>query len=58
MLNKISKLKDAKDLTKEEQKGINGGLIWVPKCGGDGSFIYVNGQIVCCWVPAQQWYIC
>ena len=60
MLNKISKLENTKDLSKEEQKNINGGFLPIdgPRCGGDGSFIYVNGQIVCCWVPRPGWYIC
>ena len=60
MLKNISGLKDAKKLSKESQKQINGGMfpIDAPYCGGDGSFITVNGQIVCCWVPRPGWYIC
>ncbi len=62
MLKKISNLKGAKDLTKNAQKNINGGLnkfpIWPTSCGGDGSFIFQNGIKVCCYVPSQNWYIC
>ena len=65
MLEKISQLKDAKNLSKGAQKEFNGGgrtpLPWPPLervCGGDGSFIFVNGQKVCCFVPSQQNYIC
>lgn len=59
MLKKISSFKDAKNLSKDAQKKINGGgLIELKKCGGDGSYIIQNGQIVCCWVPRPGWYIC
>lgn len=61
MLKNISNLKGAKDLTKKDQKEINGGK-WVPielkKCGGDGSFIIQNGQVVCCYVGFPNLYIC
>ncbi|MEL6556726.1 MAG: hypothetical protein AAFQ94_00990 [Bacteroidota bacterium] len=61
MLKKISSLKGAKDLTKNSQKTINGGrpdLIEVKKCGGDGSFIFVNGQKVCCYIGPPNIYLC
>lgn len=61
MLKKISQLQNAKNLTKSEQKNLNGGAKWIPiepVCGGDGSFIYVDGKKVCCWVPRNNWYIC
>ncbi|MEL6556725.1 MAG: hypothetical protein AAFQ94_00985 [Bacteroidota bacterium] len=60
MLKQLSNVNGAKNLTKDAQKNINGGLIPIeaPACGGDGSFIFVNGQKVCCWVPRPGWYIC
>ncbi|VXC02074.1 conserved hypothetical protein [Flavobacterium sp. 9AF] len=59
MSKKILKLSGVQKLSKKEQKEITGGAI-VPilRCGGDGSFIYVNGQKVCCYIPAQNNYIC
>ncbi|WP_445455878.1 hypothetical protein [Flavobacterium sp. HNIBRBA15423] len=58
MLKKILKLSGAQELTKNEQKEISGGAIPVKRCGGDGSFIYVNGEKVCCYIPSQNNYIC
>lgn len=58
MLKKILKLSGAQKLTKTEQKEINGGAIPTKGCGGDGSFIFVGGQKVCCYIPAQNNYIC
>ena len=58
MLNDISKLTGSKGLSKSEQKGINGGAAALGrKCGGDGSFIIVDGKVVCCWVYGNT-YIC
>ncbi|NHN27059.1 hypothetical protein FIA58_015350 [Flavobacterium jejuense] len=62
MLKKILKLSGAQELTKNEQKEISGGIIGPireeKRCGGDGSFIYVNGAKVCCYIPSQNNYIC
>ena len=61
MLKKISQVKNAKGLSKQAQKQINGGAQLIPDpgpCGGDGSFIFVDGKKVCCWVPRPGWYIC
>lgn len=59
MVKKILKLSGAQKLTKVEQKEITGGVfIPVKGCGGDGSFIYVNGKKVCCYIPSQNNYIC
>ena len=58
MLKQLSNVKGAKNLTKDAQKNINGGLFEQKRCGGDGSYIIQNGQIVCCYVPKFNWYIC
>ncbi|MGB3466469.1 MAG: hypothetical protein WBA74_14415 [Cyclobacteriaceae bacterium] len=59
MLKKISEVKGAKGISKDAQKKLNGGLISIERrCGGDGSFIYVDGRKVCCFVPSRNWYIC
>lgn len=64
MLKKILKLDGAQKLNKSEQKNISGGVKipfppFEPKfCGGDGSFIYVGGRKVCCYIPADHNYIC
>ncbi len=58
MLKKILKVSGAQELTKKEQKEINGGALIPKRCGGDGSYIYVNGEKVCCYIPAQNNYIC
>ena len=46
MLKQLSNVNGAKNLTKDAQKNINGGLLPIeaPACGGDGSIILVNGQ--------------
>ncbi len=49
-------LEGARKLSKNEQKSINGGA--ARRCGGDGSFIYVNGRKVCCYVPWSGAYRC
>ena len=59
MLKKITEVKGAKKLCKAAQKQINGGVVpidddWL--CGGDGSYIIVNEQIVCCWWERMQAY--
>jgi hypothetical protein len=56
MLKNILKLEGAQKLSKKEQKGINGGQ--EVACGGDGSFIFVNGVKTCCYVPKLHSYIC
>ncbi|KIX21012.1 hypothetical protein SY27_09560 [Flavobacterium sp. 316] len=67
MKKSILKLKGSQELTKKEQKSINGGIripipgdpIEEPKsCGGDGSFIYVNGVKTCCYIPYNNTYFC
>lgn len=61
MLKNISNLKGAKDLTKNAQKNINGGIrfpIRPTTCGGDGSFIFQNGVKVCCYIPSTGYYLC
>lgn len=59
MLKKMLKLNGAQELTKNEQKQISGGVfVPIKRCGGDGSFIFVGGQKVCCYIPAQNNYIC
>jgi len=50
-------LKGAQELSKNEQKKINGGKRGPNVCGGDGSFIIVNGEEVCCYVSPGL-YIC
>ncbi len=51
-------LKGAQELSKNEQKNVTGGRRKGPDvCGGDGSFIIVNGEEVCCYI-APGLYIC
>jgi hypothetical protein len=72
MLKKILKLDGAQQLSSDEQKSINGGARpcyyladgtrYCPpppgSCGGDGSFIFVNGVKTCCYLPATNNYLC
>ncbi|KIX21013.1 hypothetical protein SY27_09565 [Flavobacterium sp. 316] len=61
MLKSILELKGTQKLSKKEQKTISGGIgpIYEDKrCGGDGSFIFVNGVKTCCYIPSQNNYIC
>ncbi|SFW47550.1 hypothetical protein SAMN02927921_01818 [Sinomicrobium oceani] len=53
----ILNLKDVRKLSGAEQKNILGGDV-PGKCGGDGSYIIVDGEVVCCYIPAQNAYIC
>jgi hypothetical protein len=55
MLKNILKLEGAQKLSINEQKSINGGA---NRCGGDGSFIFVNSVKVCCYLPATNNYLC
>ena len=64
MKKPILKVKNVYELSKEEQKDVNGGIGGIQLgCGGDGSFIYVDGKKVCCYIPPSSWwdtgsYIC
>jgi hypothetical protein len=60
MMKSLLNLKGAQELSKNEQKSTGGGFA-LPGgggCGGDGSFIMVNGQKVCCYVPWSGHYLC
>ncbi|MBG6129444.1 hypothetical protein IWQ47_001253 [Aquimarina sp. EL_43] len=48
----------AKELSKDKQKSIDGSAGPSRPCGGDGSFIYVDGVKVCCYLPWSGQYIC
>ena len=56
MKKAILNVKGAQVLSKDEQKTLNGGIGLA--CGGDGSFIFVNGVKVCCFDPWSGLYIC
>ncbi len=56
MKKTLLNLRGAKELSKDEQKTVNGGID--RPCGGDGSFIFVNGVKVCCFEPWSGLYIC
>ena len=62
MKKTILNLKGAHELSKNEQKNVTGEKIspyYYPNvCGGDGSFIFVNGKKVCCYIPYSGSYIC
>jgi hypothetical protein len=61
MLKNILKLEGAQKLSSSQQKEINGGACigcGPKKCGGDGSFIFVNGVKTCCYLPATNNYLC
>ncbi|MGB3466468.1 MAG: hypothetical protein WBA74_14410 [Cyclobacteriaceae bacterium] len=60
MLNDIKKLSGTKNISKSEQKELNGGRppIAEIRCGGDGSFIYVDGRKVCCYDWRTGNYFC
>lgn len=59
MKKSILNLKGAQELSKNEQKSIAGGRHFLlERCGGDGSFIFVNGKKVCCYIPFSGYYIC
>ncbi len=66
MKKPILKVKNVYMLSKEEQKGVNGGVDGISidlECGGDGSFIFDDkGNKVCCYIPGSWWepgsYIC
>lgn len=58
MMKSLLNLKGAQELSKDEQKSTGGGFDLPRKCGGDGSFITVNGQIVCCYIPWSGYYLC
>lgn len=57
MMKSLLNLKGTQKLSKDEQKSTGGGII-PTICRGDGSFITVNGQKVCCYVPWSGYYIC
>ena len=60
MKKNILNVKGSQELSKNEQKSISGGGIPVPvpECGGDGSYIIVDGVKVCCYIPSTGYYIC
>lgn len=59
MLKDLKQLDGAKKVSKDEQKEINGGRPpKAPRCGGDGSFIYVDGKIFCCYDWSTGYYFC
>jgi hypothetical protein len=58
MMKSLLNLKGAQELSKNEQKSTGGGFAPSGGCGGDGSFITVNGQIVCCYIPWSGHYRC
>jgi len=60
MKKSLLNLEGAQELSKNEQKNITGGrrLALPLGCGGDGSFITVNGKKVCCYIPWSGYYIC
>ncbi|MCB0375906.1 MAG: hypothetical protein KDD04_08310 [Sinomicrobium sp.] len=58
MKKTVLNLKGAEELSKNEQKSISGGIGTIKKCGGDGSYIFVNGVKVCCYIPSNGTYIC
>ncbi len=58
MKKTLLNLEGSKELSKNEQKNINGGVGLDRRCGGDGSFIFVNGVKVCCFEPWSGLYIC
>jgi len=53
----ILNLKGAQELSKNEQKKVNGGKRIPSGCGGDGSFIIVGGEVVCCYISPGL-YLC
>ncbi len=58
MKKPILNVKNVYELSKNEQKNVNGGGGRIKKCGGDGSYIIVNGKKVCCYIPWSGHYIC
>lgn len=58
MKKSLLNLKGAQELSKNEQKNIAGGKRLISGCGGDGSYIIVNGKRVCCYIPWTGYYIC
>ncbi|WP_170164438.1 hypothetical protein [Sinomicrobium pectinilyticum] len=58
MKKAILNVKGAKELSGSEQKNVLGGKGSGNKCGGDGSYIIVDGEVVCCYIPAQDAYLC
>ena len=59
MKKSLLNLKGVQELSKKEQKDIAGGRIYESRrCGGDGSFIFVDGRKVCCYIPWSGYYIC
>ncbi|WP_188112101.1 hypothetical protein [Aquimarina sp. RZ0] len=58
MKNSLLNLKGSQKLSKNEQQDINGGIGLGNFCGGDGSFIFVDGVKVCCFVSFEDGYIC
>lgn len=58
MKKALLNLTGSKELSKNEQKNIAGGAGPSRRCGGDGSFIFVNGVKVCCYIPWSGSYIC
>ncbi len=55
MKKTLLNVEGAQELSKKEQKSIAAGS---SSCGGDGSFIFVNGVKVCCFDPWSGLYIC
>ncbi|WAC02448.1 hypothetical protein N7U66_01660 [Lacinutrix neustonica] len=58
MKKSLLNLEGAQKLTSKEQKGIIGGGRPSRRCGGDGSFIMVDGEKVCCYDPWSGLYQC
>ncbi|QHI38433.1 hypothetical protein IMCC3317_38260 [Kordia antarctica] len=58
MKKSLLNLKGVQELSKNEQKNIAGGWHLIRRCGGDGSFIFVDGKKVCCYVPWSGYYLC
>lgn len=58
MKKSFLKFNGAQELSKDDQKQINGSARPTLQCGGDGSFIYQDGKKVCCYQPWSGQYIC
>ncbi|MBQ0736159.1 hypothetical protein [Aquimarina celericrescens] len=56
MKKTLLNLEGSQELSKNEQRTINGGID--RPCGGDGSFIFVDGAKVCCFDYFSGLYIC
>ncbi|TYP75296.1 hypothetical protein [Aquimarina intermedia] len=58
MKKTLLKFNGVKELSKNDQQKIGGSASSSRPCGGDGSFIYQNGEKVCCYQPWSGQYIC